>query len=346
MIAAPFPHDENERLKTLQEMHLLDTPLEERFERITRLVRQILKVPSAAFTLVDENRQWFKSIQGVDATETPREFSFCAHAILEEDILHVSDATKDVRFADNPYVTGGLSVRFYAGCPVKAPNGQAIGALCAIDSIPRDVSPPELQSLRDLAAMVETELRAAQLSGLQKELLAELNIAQTMALVDPLTRTWNRRGIYELIKRRWSECARSGEVMVVVMADIDHFKNINDKYGHPAGDKVLQTVSRKLLAALREEDAVGRVGGEEFLLLLTGCEVGELKRTVERIRLSVASSTLSVGDESDVEVTLSFGAAAGLPSMFSSYDDLIKFADEALYNAKKAGRNRVEVNGS
>ena len=342
MLVAKLPDDENERLESLRQLQLLDSPIEERFERITRLACATLNVPIAAFSLIDKSRQWFKSAQGFNAHETSREASFCSHTILDDEIMLVPDTTKDERFADNPFVTGDMNINFYAGCPVRAPDGKKVGSLCAIDTRPRDMSPNEMQTLRDLAMLIETELRAVMLSKAQTQLLEELDTAQLLALVDPLTRLWNRRGIFELLNRRWREASRDGSVIVVVMADIDYFKKINDKYGHAGGDIVLQSVSRRLLAALREEDAIGRIGGEEFLLILTGCQAAELKRIVERIRIAVAKSPVII-PEAEINVTLSFGASAIIPEPSMSMETFISFADKALYAAKQQGRNRVEV---
>ncbi|MBM3617026.1 MAG: sensor domain-containing diguanylate cyclase [Alphaproteobacteria bacterium] len=342
MQIAPHHPQENERLKALNDLHILDTPLEERFERITRLVKSVLGVPVAAFTLIDKDRQWLKSIQGADLTETHRDLAFCGHTILENDILSVRDATEDARFVDHPFVTDGLGIRFYAGCPVKAPNGMPIGSLCAVDTKPRDFTEEEKATLRDLASLVETELRAAQLFAVRGELITELDNAQRLALVDPLTRIWNRRGVNELLKRRWSETARNGDSTVLVVTDIDHFKRINDTYGHQVGDVVIQSVAKNLLTALREEDAVGRIGGEEFLLILTGCHVAEIRNTVERVRAAIADTPIEAEGHT-LDITMSFGAAVGSPETLESFDALIQVADKALYLAKHNGRNRVEV---
>lgn len=342
MLTAPQHPQENERLKALNDLHILDTPLEERFERITRLVRNMLGVPVAAFTLIDKDRQWLKSIQGADLTETHRDLAFCAHTILEDTLLTVRDASVDVRFSDHPFVTDGLGIRFYAGCPVKAPNGMPIGSLCAVDNKPRDMTDDEKATLRDLASLVETELRAAQLFAVRGELISELDHAQRLALIDPLTRIWNRRGVTELLKRRWSETARNGAFTVLVVADIDHFKRINDTYGHQVGDVVIQNVAKSLLTALREEDAVGRIGGEEFLLILTGCSTTEIFRTLERVRIAIAEATIEAEGHA-LHISMSFGAAAGSPETMESFEQLTQIADKALYAAKHNGRNRVEV---
>ncbi len=159
MPAAPLPADEAERLAALRGYAILDTPPEENFDRIVRLACRLFSVPIALISLVDENRQWFKARQGLEATETPRDVAFCAHAILEDGVLVVPDATQDQRFADNPLVQGGPGIRFYAGAPLISPTGQRIGTLCLIDTISRtDFSTADRASLRDLGGVVMDEM--------------------------------------------------------------------------------------------------------------------------------------------------------------------------------------------
>ncbi len=147
MTPAPIPADEDERLSALRELLLLDTPPEERFDRLARFVAEQLDVPIALLTLVDGQRQWFKARVGLDATETPRDISFCGHAIMKNDLFIVEDASRDPRFSDNPLVTGEPHIRFYAGAPLSAPGGHRIGTLCVIDTVPRTLGPVELSIL-------------------------------------------------------------------------------------------------------------------------------------------------------------------------------------------------------
>lgn len=157
MIPPATPIDEAARLEALQASGLLDSAPEERFDRLTRLARQCLDVPIALVSLVDEYRQWFKSRQGLEACETPREVSFCGHAILDAGIFEIPDARLDPRFADNPLVTGELGLRFYAGAPLNA-QGHRIGTLCLIDRQPRTLTAGERAVLRGLADCVEEEI--------------------------------------------------------------------------------------------------------------------------------------------------------------------------------------------
>ncbi len=162
--APPAPNEAG-RLRALRGLSLLDTPAEERFDRITRLAARLFDVPIVLVSLVDDDRQWFKSRYGDIGHQTPREQSFCAHALLGAQPLVVADALVDDRFADNPLVTGRPRVRFYAGQPIAAPDGSRVGTLCLIDHRPRDLSRTELQVLRDLGALVERELGVVEPSG-------------------------------------------------------------------------------------------------------------------------------------------------------------------------------------
>jgi len=159
MPAALFPPDELERQQLLKSLKILDTDPEPVFDQVTRLASKLLRVPMAVFSLVDKDRQWFKSSVGLDVRETPRDQAFCAHAILQNTPLVVPDATADPRFSDNPAVTGQANIRFYAGVPILSAEGHALGTLCAIDSKPRQLSDEELDILKDLADIVTKEIR-------------------------------------------------------------------------------------------------------------------------------------------------------------------------------------------
>ncbi|GGI21648.1 GAF domain-containing protein [Oxalicibacterium faecigallinarum] len=158
MIKAPIPPNEEDRLHALRQLLILDTPPEERFDRIVQFAAQEFDVPITLISLIDAERQWFKARVGLDVCETNREISFCGHAIMENDIMVINDATKDERFHDNPVVTGAPHVRFYAGAPLQLPAGQNIGTLCLIDSVPRDMDSVALAILGSLRDLVVEEL--------------------------------------------------------------------------------------------------------------------------------------------------------------------------------------------
>ncbi len=179
-----LPDDEDYRVTTLQECGLLDTPQEQRFDRLTLLAKQIFKTQIVLISLIDSNRQWFKSRQGLSVTETDRDISFCGHAILSEEILHIPDARTDLRFFDNPLVVGSPYIRFYAGAPLHAKNGQRIGTLCIIDSEPRFLNGEEQDLLRNLADCVEHEIGNVQ-SQRQHHALLTLTRITSLTFQDP-----------------------------------------------------------------------------------------------------------------------------------------------------------------
>ncbi|MET0404888.1 MAG: ATP-binding protein [Cystobacter sp.] len=202
MIPPTLPPDEPRRLRALRRLELLDTPAEERFDRIVRTAARLFRVPITLVTLVDASRQWFKARVGLDAPSTERDVSFCGHAILTPSTFVVRDALLDARFADNPLVTGEPHVRFYAGHPLHAADGSPVGTLCLIDRQARDFSEEERQQLEDLAAWVELELNAltlqeARTALAQQERFFELSvdmlcIATLEGRFQRLSRAWPR----------------------------------------------------------------------------------------------------------------------------------------------------------
>lgn len=153
-----LPENEADRIATLHNLNVLDTPRHDRFDRYTRMSTRIFDMPIALISLVDRYRQWFKSTSGFDAEETPRSVSFCGHAILGDDIFEIQNTRRDPRFRDNPLVLEQPHIRFYAGAPLAAPNGQKLGTLCIIDRIPRRLSDEEKVMLKNLADMVVNEM--------------------------------------------------------------------------------------------------------------------------------------------------------------------------------------------
>jgi phosphoserine phosphatase RsbU/P len=171
MIPAPPAPDETERLTELHALEVLDTPSEERFDRIVRLATRVFDVPIAYVALVDADRQWFKARCGVQVEQTGREISFCGHTILQDEPLIIPDASRDARFRDNPLVVGPPYIRFYAGHPLKGPKGYRVGTFCLADRRPRSLSPAQLETFGHLAALAEHELQMVSLIYFQRELL-------------------------------------------------------------------------------------------------------------------------------------------------------------------------------
>jgi len=158
MRSASLPKNERERLKKVMELGILDTEPEERFDVITKEATEVFKVPISTITIIDEEREWYKSCQGLETNEVPRGISFCAHAMLSRDIFIIEDALRDDRFKDNPMVVGPPYIRFYAGCSLYSKDGISIGVFCIKDIKPRKLSAKEVTLLMEFAERAEKEL--------------------------------------------------------------------------------------------------------------------------------------------------------------------------------------------
>lgn len=339
MTSPATPQNEKKRLQSLRGLNLLDTPKEERFDRITRLAHRLFQVPYSALNLIDGDRQWGKSCHGIQSYEVSREHSFCAHTILQEDPMVIPDTHDDERFVENPQVTGDPGIRFYAGVPVHSPDGHRVGTLCVFDQQPREVSNEDIKSLGDLAVLVENELTFSELSDAQSQLKKDLSQAEKQAATDNLTGLWNRRATKELLTRELDKFERDGSPFSVALLDLDHFKDINDSYGHAAGDYVLRKAAKRINTSVRPQDSVGRWGGEEFLVILEETSRDEARTVCERIRDHFRNPPFTFEGET-ISVTISIGLA-DYRGESDSEEELIKRADEALYRCKDSGRNAV-----
>ncbi len=342
MLAPALPPDEGERLQELVSLHLLDTPAEERFDRLTRLATKLFNVPVALISLVDSDRVWFKSAQGLSASESPREISFCAYAILDTKAMIVPDTFKDERFKDNPFVKGEPHIRFYAGHPLTGPKGHRLGVLCLIDDRPRELDENDLSAFSDLAALVESELGVVRIHQTHQELLRERDKFRSQALVDSLTRLWNRGAILEILYSELKKAEPSGQSVGIILADLDHFKSVNDTFGHPVGDVVLVESAQRIRSCLRASDAAGRYGGEEFMILLPGADQATAAKVAERIRQAIGQEKI-VTPRGIVNITMSLGVGVTSKGMNMDMDMVVAQVDKALYSAKRDGRNQVGV---
>ncbi len=320
MQPAKDAENESERLSTLRGLNILDTLPEERFDRLTRLAKRLFGVPIALVSIIDENRQWFKSCVGLGITETPRDISFCGHAIHSDAILEVPDALLDQRFFDNPLVTGDPKIRFYAGCPLKVANGSRLGTLCLIDAQPRSLDEDDRQLLHDLARMAEQELDAIQL-----------------ATTDELTTLSNKRGFEALGQHALNVCRRLNRQASLLFFDLNDFKRINDTFGHAEGDRALKTFATVLREGLRESDLAGRLGGDEFVALLTDAGVDEIPDIIARMRSMLAAKNAEDGRAYDIR--FSVGQTQYDPSTQVSIRALMAESDKAMYANKAVDKS-------
>jgi diguanylate cyclase (GGDEF)-like protein len=335
MPGAPYPSSEIRRLAAVQKVRLLGTPAEERFDKITRLARRMFGVSMSIIDIVGEKMAWLKSIQGYDNLDVLRRFSYCHYTVLKDEICLIRDARLDPRVKDSPFASAFV---FYAGVPLQF-DGQNVGVLCIADGTPRDMSEDELEALRDLAGLAEHELQVAALSEAQINLTIAHDELEMKSRVDLLTRVWNREAIVEIAARELEQGRSVGKPTGLVMLDIDHFKSINDAYGHLGGDEVLRNIGSRLRAAVRPNDAIGRYGGEEFIVVLPHTGQDGALVAAERIRAQIARAPILV-DGVQIFVTCSGGCTSSLDGRHT-VDALVRAADAGLYRAKDRGRNQV-----
>lgn len=313
--------DEPARVAALRRYDVLDTPAEAPFDKITNLVRTVLGVPMSAVSLIDSDRQWLKSHPGMDGNETTRDVAFCDYTIRAREPLVVNDASTDARFRDNPHVVGDPNILSYAGVPLETPDGYNIGSLCAIDTCRREFDAAHIEILKGLAALVVDQLEL-----------------RRIAERDHLSGALTRRAFVAELDKAISLHVRHGRPAALVLLDIDHFKTINDSYGHPVGDLAIRAVADCFAGMKRPADAFGRVGGEEFALLLPEISEEDALIAAERYRAAIAD--IRIDHDPPFRITASFGVAA-LTAQRERSETWLAHADAALYDAKRSGRNCI-----
>jgi diguanylate cyclase (GGDEF)-like protein len=351
---------ESERLASLYELELLDTPHEPEFDELVEMAAAICEAPIGLISLLDERRQWFKAVHGLDLQETAREVSFCSHAIQQRGVMLVEDALLDPRFMHNPYVVGEQQFRFYAGVPISSPSGHALGTLCVLDHVARSLTQSQVEALQVLGSRVNSRLalRAQRLRleralleaheanarleaserairVYQKQLEAANQRLMMMATTDPLTGLLNRHAFNERMPQEFTLARRYNHPLSVLLLDLDNFKQCNDRFGHDAGDQILALFAHLLRNAVRETDMVVRYGGEEFLVLLPQTDAADAVKLGRRILQHMHEATWPRGP-----VTASIGCAS-LTDAVVNGTALVSQADDALYAAKRAGKNRA-----
>lgn len=286
MIKPEIPDDESVRIETLRNLKILDTKPEERFDRVTRLAKRLFDARFALVTLIDANRQWFKSCQGLDVSETPRDISFCGHTILSDEILVVKDMHIDERFSDNPLVQANPDIRFYAGCPLAAPNGQKVGTLCIIDDKVRDMSVEDLDLLRELAQMVEEEFAVAEIVH-----------------CDPVTGVSNLDGFHDIGRHLLALCEHNDLPVTLMQFRLPNFDLIRQAMGDSGADRAVVELAELLMTNIRSSDVIGRYSEDGFLALLTGADETNVAVARQRIMDLLDKRNQSANATYELEVT-------------------------------------------
>jgi diguanylate cyclase (GGDEF)-like protein len=296
---------------------------DEAFDRITKLLQDVFDVDVAAVALIEGGRQKFRSILGMDLTEIPLDHGFCRATWREGRSVVICDVAADLEFHDHPLVTSPFGLRAYAGTVVRTSKGEAIGTICVADRKPRAFLERDVRVLEDIANIAASEFELRE-----------------FAYRDVLTGALSRRRFLRELEGLCDLASRTDIQLSVIMLDVDHFKSVNDRFGHFSGDEVLRSLVAACQANLRDADLIGRLGGEEFAIALQGPpETASLM--AERLRHAV--SGLRFDFDGDVQsVTASFGVATFEPSD-ADLEAVLLRADNALYRAKTTGRDRVVV---
>ncbi len=311
---------EPSRIQALKDLSILDTPPEERFDRITRLARRLFDLPVALVHLQAEDRLWLRSPEAAAQLPHQEERTLCELLEASEELVVVPDARERSELADHPAVARDGGVRFLALAPVRAADGQILGVFCLMDEKVRDPEPDDRTLIRDLADLVEREFTAMEL-----------------ATIDELTGLSNRRGFNAIALHTLALCRRSDRDATLVVFDLDGFRQVNESLGHSVGDDVLQGFATDLEETFRDSDVVARLGGDEFAVLLSGAAPEDLRRPLAMLGIRV--QTRNDTTDNGAHVSYSLGVAGYDPDLHHDVADLALHAARTLEGRQELRRS-------
>ncbi|MFZ6848006.1 diguanylate cyclase [Undibacterium sp. RuRC25W] len=321
----PLPINELQRIDAVRSYQILDTAPSLEFDALTRIAAHTFDMPIAVVAMMDTDRLWFKSRLGLDVDQLDRKVAFCAHTIMSpREPLIVHNLVEDGRFISNPLVVNAPHLRFYAGVPLVDENNLVLGTIAVIDSKPRPFTTIQRGTLADFGVLVMTALQSHRNAVELKQL----------ALTDYLTGIANRAKFDIANAAEMSYAIRSGVHYSLICMDLNGFKQVNDQFGHPAGDRVLCEVARRLSGQMREGDLLVRLGGDEFAVVARGCGSELAKAIVHRLT-DVIRPDIELLNGVRVKVGISIGVATSSPDCTDA-DLLFDLADKALYLKKQA----------
>lgn len=294
MKAPPFPDNEDLRLGAMRAASCGYVPREERFDRITRTAKRLLQVPIALVSIVEQDEQWFRSVQGLEVAYTPRDISFCGHAVAMNQPLCIPDTWDDPDFLDNPLVLGPPGIRSYLGWPLEIAPGAAAGTLCVIDTMPRTFGTEDYDAMRDLASMAEAELKISAMSNLQSRLLMRLSILQRKGALDPLTGCWNIRGFRELLALGFEDACKNQTDLAVCRIHVNNLEDVAVAAHYANLDAVTQLLAQVLRQRLPEQGALARLGARDFCALIPFESL--LERECQMARLTSPCAMVNLPD--------------------------------------------------
>ncbi|APW42429.1 GGDEF domain-containing protein [Rhodoferax saidenbachensis] len=295
----------------------------EDFDILIRVASLVTGAPNAFITLVDPHQNRLC------------DESYCSAALKEDDILVIEDVRKDTRTSAIAARRQDAAIVTYAGALLKTEDGTKVGTLCVTDHVQRTLTEEQIRLLRGLAKQVMSLLS---LRNTQRELTDALARMTRLATTDDLTGFLNRRAFFEEAENLRKLAVRQGGALSVVVVDLDHFKKVNDKHGHAAGDAVLKEVARRLRSKLRSTDRIGRIGGEEFAIALPFTSQDTAMELMRQLQLRVSRDPVAYGD---IAIPVTFSAGISELGGDTPLDEALRLADKALYRSKAAGRNQI-----
>lgn len=335
----PLPENEEQRNRSVESLGQLDTPAEERFDRLTRLAKRAFDTPFCMMTLIHRDRQWFKSAQGHVIPETPRIESFCKQTIMDNKTLVVPDARTDSRFFDMPVVFD-MGIRFYAGVPIHSTDRQRVGTLCILDTEKKSFEQEDRALLEDLALCVESELGREHWTRAEKELVSRVEELSKRVALDDVTRCWNETAIHNILAKALKNrvTLSSTRAPACLALQVDKVEELNQEFGPEVGDQLLRAVAnrvRRMHAGMETPLALGRLRGPRFLVVFEDLDTATSEQLCEDIIDGVSRLPLK-HQSGSTPVRVSGGLVLGT-SMSSTKDDLINRAQGALEKAFASG---------
>ena len=347
-LPAPKPNGEEARLAALREYQVVETEAEQAFDDLAQLASSLCRTPIALVSLIESERQWFKSKVGIQATECPRDVSFCSYAILQSDLMMVRDTLADPRFATSPLVLSEPKARFYAGLPLFTADGKhALGTLCVLDVVPRDLSGDQINTLRALARQAEALLESSRLRAELKKARAEKLHAERelqmaydrepeLARVDLLTGLMNRRAFLEIADRERKRAQRYEVPMSVIAFDLENLQRIREQQGEHVSDALLVSVANLLRNRVRHTDVLARSGDAEFTVLLPTTAAEPAKQFAAKIR----ELMLEAIQQHDWPLLFAISVVTHVKAP-ESMEDLLRKADHVKSFVKTSGKITV-----
>ena len=332
------PQADQFRLAALHRYQILDTPQCEDFTFITELAAKVCGLPYAFISLVDSDRVWVKAATGLAPDTLARGDSYCSLAVMGEPSLAIRDLAKDYRTANMPLTVGEPYMRMYSAVALMSSDAFAIGTLSVMGPRSGELNEEQQRMLarlgRQAMALIERHASERQLNVAAREL-------ELLSTTDELTGLHNRRSLLQKLKFEVARSKRFRTPLSAVMIDIDHFKKINDDYGHNAADQILANIGRLLRESVRVIDIPGRYGGEELCVILPNTPIEGACKFAETLRGKLEAQLHHAGIRV-VAVTASLGVGSFDHMEIADAESLLSQAEDALSRAKAAGRNRVE----